>query len=337
MKNYQRNICCAVALALSSGLYNSSAQAQSPTPVQAIPQTDFSSPSSISLFRINATDRYKPKQLTLQAGGAANGVADFVESPAYVINAQTQPPHNCQIVADGSTSYTKIIPFDKQFDLHFQVAIVGPSMGNSGASAGPSGGTVFELHDTDVASAQPGNILSLLKNLIRLDSWWCPPAFAQAPPPAVRKSAIRLDETNGRYTFYANDKAIWNGNYTLKSFETFELSGVLQPNTPIASPVIGLSKTLTNADSWLCPPAFAQAPPPPPPPSYGRLVLKRNGVVVATYNGPNTHGTAGQPAHPLTCGPHVRLGLGNVPPSGPGLPPITSQVYIDNVHAIYWP
>ena len=103
---------------------------------------------------------------------------------------------------------------------------------------------------------------------------------------------------------------------TTKVADRFELNGVLQEN----------NSTLND----------------------GKLELKRNGVVVATSTGPNTHsmtpvyppvvggGSSGPPPHPLTSGPHVRLGLGKVPtPMNPNQPRVTSEVYVDNVGAAY--
>jgi len=284
MKSKKTLVCAALSMAFSVAICNSGAQAQSTasTKVVAIPETNFSDPNVISLFDVYLTDGYPPKQLTLKNG---NGVGDFVQSPAFAFDGP-QPPHSSQILADGTTSYTKVIPFQKRFNLHFEATIINPS----GIAFGPSGGTVFELHDTD-------------------------PVFAQYGDPET--SAIRLDETGGTYTFYANDKAIWTGTYTLKTPDRFELSGVLQEQT----------STVND----------------------GKLQLKRNGVVVATSTGPNTHGmtptyppavgggSTGPPPHPLTSGPHVRLGLGKVPPPyNPSQPRTTTEDYIDNVGAVYY-
>ncbi len=164
--------------------------------MESIPDTNFSDPNVLSLFGSYQTDGYPAKQITLKGG---NGVADFVQSPAFYFDAQQQPPHSSQILADGSTSYTKVIPFQKHFHLHFEVTMINPVP----PAFGPFGGTVFELHDTD-------------------------PCFAQYGDPS--KSAIRLDNINGTYTFYANDQPIWTGPLTLKVKDRFELNGVLQEN-----------------------------------------------------------------------------------------------------------
>lgn len=277
---------CALAIALVALCSQSqAAQQKCWQRVVAIPETNFSDPSVLSLFGSYQTDGYPAKQITLKGG---NGVADFVQSPAFYMDAQQQPTHSSQILADGSTSYTKVIPFQKPFHIHFQVTMVNPVP----PAFGPFGGTVFELHDTD-------------------------PVFAQYGDPSI--SAIRLVNENGNYVFYANDKAVWTAPYTLKSGDRFDLIGVLQEN----------NSTVND----------------------GRLELKRNGVVVAKVTGANTHsmtpvyppiigspgGNSGPPPHPLTAGPHVRLGLGKVPPpTSPNQPRVTTEDYIDNVGAVYW-
>lgn len=275
------------ALCLAMGIQSSQAETQAKRwhKVVAIPETNFSDPNVLSNFGLYQTDGYPPKQLTLKNG---NGVADFVQSPAYYMDAIQQPPHSSQILADGTNAYTKVIPFKQPFHLHFRVTMINPVT----PTFGPFGGTVFELHDTD-------------------------PVFAQYGDPA--KSAIRLDNVSGTYTFYANDQAVWSGPYTLKSGDHFELTGILQPNND--------------------------------PGNYGKLELKRNGVVVATVTGANTHsmtptypprigfpgGSTGPNPYPLTQGPHVRLGLGKVPPpTSPSQPRVTTEDYIDNVGAVYW-
>lgn len=297
----KESICCLTALVLSLSIciQNARADVSSTAPsavqggnihryqvVRAIPETNFSDPNSLNLFGVYLTDGYPPKQLNLKGH---NGVADFVQSPGFYFDAPTQPPHSSQILADGSTSYTKVIPWNVPFHVRFQVSIVQPN----GPAPGPFGGTVFELHDTD-------------------------PVFAQYGDPA--RSAVRLDvTTNGSYTFYVNNQPVWTAPYTLRSFDTFELNGNLQPDNSTAN--------------------------------NGRLVLKRNGVVVAHVTGVNAHsmtptyppiigghgGSTGPAPHPLTQGPHVRLGLGKVPPPySPSMPRTTTEVYIDNVRAVYW-
>jgi hypothetical protein len=293
MRSKQTNICLALAVASSLAISTCSAQAsttnaaaasKAPVRVEAIPETTFSDPTSITKFGILVTGGYPPKQLTLKNG---NGVADFVQSPSFYFDAQSQPIASSQILADGSTPYTKVIPFEKSFHLHFEVTMINPVP----PAFGPFGGDVFELHDTD-------------------------PVFAQYGDPGP--CGIRLVNQNGTYAFFANNVSIWTGPVTLKTKDRFELNGVLQEN----------NSTVND----------------------GKLELRRNGVVVATSTGPNCNsmtpyypyqpGTpptpTGPPPHPLTSGPHVRLGLGKVPtPYQPG-PVVTTEDYIDNVEAHYW-
>jgi hypothetical protein len=288
MKSKQIGVCCALTMALSLMIGNNEAQALScGKVVEAIPETTFSDATAINKFDSICTEGYPPKQLTLKSG---NGVADFVQSPGYL---EDQPPwyftpNSSQIAADGSTSYTKVIPFGKNFHVRFHIQIVNPSQFPTFSQFG---GIVFELHDTD-------------------------PVFAKYGDPS--HSAIQLYESNGSYTFYVNNTALWTAPLTLKTWDVFELNGVLQEG----------SSTVND----------------------GKLELKRNGVVVATSTGancnsmtpyyPSVPGTPptplGPPPHPLTSGPHVRLGLGHVPSaSGPTVPPTVTEVYIDNVHAVY--
>jgi hypothetical protein len=242
MKSKPISLCCALAMALSLLIGNNGVQGQaSANTVQAIPETDFTAANSISLFSTFVTEGYPPKQLTLKSG---NGVADFVQSPGWI---QDMPPwyftpNSSQIVADGTTSYTKVIPFGKSFDVKFKVQIIGPGTNPlQGPPPGPYGGTVFELHDTD-------------------------PVFAQYGDPS--HSCTHLDETNGSYTFYVNNVALWTSPYTLKTWDSFELSGVL-------------AKDSTSA-------------------SGGKLELKRNGVVVATSTGVNSDSMT--PTYPIVPG-----------------------------------
>ena len=282
-------------MACSLAIGSSAVQAATPQPaasggkvVEAIPETNFSATNSISLFDSIVTEGYAPAQLTLKSG---NGVADFVQKPGYIQDAPPWyfTPNSSQIAADGSTSYTKFIPFNKSFAVHFEVSLISPS---SLPAMGPYGGSIFELHDTDPVFAKYGD-----------------------PAPAY----THLDESYGTFALYVNGKAVWTAPSTVKAHDTFELSGITQSDI----------STVNN----------------------GKLQLKHNGVVVANVTGPNCHGMTptyptipgqngmpdplGPAPYPLVSGPHVRLGLGRVPSPQQNGTPVTTEVYIDNVRAIY--
>ena len=282
MKNTSKALACAFALAIFPNLASIASQTSGTNKTIAVPDTTFSDAQSLSIFTIYRTGGYDPKQLTLRSG---NGVVDFRLTPAYIADAPPQGSTSTQLVADGSTGQTKVIPFKTPFKAKFKVSVVAvPFTGGSAA--------VFELHDTDAVFAR-----------------WGDPA----------KSAIRLEGGTGVYTFYANGQPIWTAPCVLKQHDKFELSGILQPNTDTSG--------------------------------VGRLTLTYNGVVVAQHQGPNTNGMTPQydgipgfpppeqpPApHPLTSGPHVRLGIGKLPNLTTPIQSSPLEVYMDDVEAFYSP
>jgi hypothetical protein len=290
MKSKHTIMCSALATVFGLTVSNAgfAAQSQFINKVVAIPETSFSTPSSLNIFDTYVTEGYPPTQLTLKDG---NGVCNFTESPGFFFDGP-QPICSSQLLAEKSPS-TKVIPFQRPFSLHFSATqiIPGPATNPPTPVFGPVGGTVFELHDTD-------------------------PVFAQYGDPGT--SGIRLVANGAGYAFYSNNIQIWTGAYTPKVQDSFQLDGVLQENTSTRN--------------------------------VGFLVLKRNGVVVVTSRGPNCNGmtptyppvvgppggSSGPAPHPLTSGPHVRLGLGKVPTPYTYQPPATTEFYIDNAGAFYY-